>query len=122
MSAITRNIGNLHFLVVKGNKEDLKKKHGGNPHKLVLSNLKESKERGTTSRKMNTNQPLPSAIPRSHQSKGKLQQLAALPEIHNPQDTKNQHKQFHREDGMAINNAETAKERNKQYPKQIPNQ
>ena len=132
MSAITRNIGNLHSQgntqqdkspIVKGNKENLKKKHGGNPHELSLSNLKESKERGTTSRKFIITQPLPSAVPRSHQQKGnKIQQPTALPEVPNPQDTKNPHKQFHKEDGMAIKNAETAKERNKQYPKPTPNQ
>ena len=126
MSAITRNIGNLHSPgnnqqdktpVVKGNKENLKKKHRGNPHKSVLSNLKESKEGSTTSKT------LPSAVPRSHQPKGnKLQQPTDLPEVPNPQDTRNQHKKFYKEDVMAIKNAETAKERNKQCPKPIPNQ
>ena len=126
VSAITRNIGNLHSQgntqqakspIVKGNKENLKKKHRGNPHKLVLSNLKESKEGSTTSKT------LPSAVPRSHQPKGnKLQQPTDLPEVPNPQDTRNQHKKFYKEDGMEINNAETAKERNKQYPQPKPNQ
>ena len=79
VSAITRNIVNIHFQVVKGDKEDLKKKHGGNLYKLVLPNLKESKEGSTTSKT------LPSAVPRSHQPKGnKLQQPTDLPEVPNP--------------------------------------
>ena len=117
VSAITRNIGNLHFPVVKSNKEKLKKKHGRNPHKLVLPNLKESKEESTTSKT------LPSTIPKSYQPKeNKLQQLTDLPEAPNPQDTRNQLKKFHKEDKMEINNAKTAKERNKRCPKSIPKQ
>ena len=105
-------------------KDNLKKKHGGNPHEIRLSSLRESKERGTTSKRLDTNQSLPSAIPKSHQSKGnKLQQPAALPEInHNLQDTKTQHKQFHKENGMAIDKAEVAKKENKQHHKPQTNQ
>ena len=117
MSAITRNIGNIHFPVIKGEKEDLKKKHGGYPYKLVLQNLKESKEESTTSKT------LPSTVPRSHQPKEiKLQQPTARPETPNPWDTRTQIKKVYTEDGMEINNAETAKERNKRCPKQIPKQ
>ena len=117
VSAITRNIGNIHSPIIQGEKEDLKKKHGGNPYKLVLPNLKESKEESTTSKT------LPSTVPKSHQPKeNKLQQPTDLPKVHNPQDTRNQHKKFYKEDGMEINNAKTAKERNKQCPKPIPNQ
>ena len=101
VSAITRNIGNLHYQgntqqpkspIVKQNKDNLKKKHGGNPHEIRLSSLRESKERGTTSKRFDANQPLPSANLKSHQSKGnELQLPAALPEInHNLQDTERQ--------------------------------
>ena len=117
MSAITRNIGNIHSPIIQGEKEDLKKKHGGNPYKLVLQSLKESKEESTTSKT------LPSTVPRSHQPKeNKLQQPTAHPETPNPRDTRNQLKKVYTEDRMEINNAETAKERNKWGPKQISKQ
>ena len=117
VSAITRNIGNIHFPIIKGEKEDLKKKHGGNPYKLVLQSLKESKEESTTSKT------LPSMVPKSHQPKeNKLQQLTDRPGTPNPRDTRNQLKKIYTKDWMAINNAETAKERNKRRPKQIPKQ
>ena len=101
VSAITRNIRNLQSQgnnqqskspIVKENKSNLRKKHGGNPHEIRLSNLRESKERGTTSKRLDASQPLPSANLKSPQSKGnELQQPAALPEMnHNLQDTKSQ--------------------------------
>ena len=83
VSAITRYIGNHHSQgnthwakspLVKGIKENLKKKHEENPHDMSLLSLKESKERATTSRKFNTAQPLPSPFPTSHQSKGNKRQ------------------------------------------------
>ena len=116
VSAITKNIGNLHFPVVKGNKEDLKKKHRGNPHKLSPPNLKESKEESTTSTLLST-------VPKSHQPKeNKLQQPTDLPKTPNPQDTRNQLKKFYKEDRIAVKNTETAKGRNKQCPKPRPKQ
>ena len=133
VSVITRNIGNLQSQgntqqskspIVKENKDNLKKKHRENLHEIKLSSLRESKERGTTSKRLDANQPLPSAISKSHQSKGnKLQQPAALPEInHNLKDTKNQHKQFHKENRMEADKDEAAKKKIKQYHKPQTNQ
>ena len=84
---------------------------------MVLQNLKESKEESTTLKT------LPSMFPKSHQPKeNKLHKLTDHPGTPNPRDTRNQLKKIYTEDRMAINNAETAKERNKQRPKQIPKQ
>ena len=83
VSAITRNIGNLHFPAVKGNKEDLRKKHRGNTHNSSPSNLKEGKEKSTTSTILST-------VPKPHQPKeNKIQQPTDLPETHSPQDARN---------------------------------
>ena len=110
--------------IVKENKDNLKKKHGGNPHEIRLSSLRENTERGTNSKRLDATQPLPSAIPISNQSKGnELQQPAALSEMnYNLQDTKSQHKQLHKESGMAIDKAEAAKKKNKQHHKPQTNQ
>ena len=133
VSVITRNIGNLlsqgntqqsKSPIVKRKKDKLKKKLRGNPNEIRLSSLRESKERGITSKRLDVNQPLPSAIHKSHQSKGnELQQPAALPEInHNLQDTKNQHMKFHKENRIGVDKAEAAKKKNKHHHKPQTNQ
>ena len=112
VSVITRNIGNLHPPAVNGNKEDLRKKHRGNTHNLSPSNLKEGKEKSTTSTLLST-------VPKPHQPKeNKIQQPTDLPETQNPQDARNQLKK----DRMAIKNNKTAKRGNTLYPKPRPRQ
>ena len=105
VSAITRNIGNLHPSVV--NKEDLRKKHRGNTHNLSPSNLKKGKEKSTTSTLLST-------VPKPHQPKeNKIQQPTDLPETQSPQDARNQYKK----DEMAIKKTKTSKGGYTQYPK-----
>ena len=111
VSAITRNIGNLHFPAVKGNKEDLRKKHKGNTHNLNPPSLKEGKEKSTTATLLST-------VPKPHQPKANnLQQQTNIPETPNPQDARNQLNKFYKEDGMAIKNTKITKGRNKRCPK-----
>ena len=68
VSVITRIIGNLQpqgdtkqskSPIVKRKKDKLKKKLRGNPNEIRLSSLRESKERGTTSKRLDTIQPFP---------------------------------------------------------------
>ena len=108
VSAITRNIGNLHPSVV--NKEDLRKKHRGNTHNLNPSNLKKVKDKGTPSTLLST-------VPKPHQpKKHKIQQPTDLPEAQSPQDTRNQHKK----DRITTKNTRTAKGGNTRSSKPGP--
>ena len=108
VSAITRNIGNIHPSVVNRNKEDLRKKHRGNTHNLSPSKLKKGKDKSTTS-----------TVPKSHQSKeNMIQRPTVLLETQSPQDARNQHKK----DKMARKNIKTAKGEYTWYPKPGPQQ
>ena len=103
VSAITRNIGNLHPPVV--NKEDLRKKHRKNTQSSNPSNLKQVKDKGTPS-------PLPSTVSKNHQPKQhKMQQPTDLPDAQSPQDTKSLYKQdkITREDTRTAKGGSTRK-------------
>ena len=82
-------------------------KHRGNTHNVSPSNLKEGREKSTTST-------LLSRVPKLNQPKeNKIQQPTDIPETQSPQDARNQHKK----DRMAIKNTKTAK-RGNTSPKQ----
>ena len=96
VSAITRNIGNLHPSVV--NKKDLRKKHRKNTQILNPSNLKQVKDKGTPS-------PLLSTGSETHQPKQhKIQQSKMLPHAQS----------LHKQDKITREDDRTAKEENTQ--------
>ena len=103
VSAITRNMGNLHPPVV--NKEDLRKKYRKNTQSSNPSNLKQIKDKGTPS-------PLPSTVSETHQPKQhKMQQTKELPDAQSSQDTKSLYKQdkITREDARTVKGESTRK-------------